>query len=238
MDGILIVDKPQGMTSHAVVDFIRRRFKIKKAGHAGTLDPLATGVLVMLIGKATKVSSVLMNKDKEYEVVMSLGKRTDTGDADGKVIYENPEIAHITREMLEASMTKFTGEISQIPPMMSAIKHKGKKLYELARKGIEIERAPRLINIKELTLIDFKLPDVKLRVKCSKGTYIRVLCDDIGLDLGCGAYVSQIRRVASGDFSINKSITLDKLDVITRAELGLLLINENYYRFAAVGQKK
>ncbi len=231
MDGILIVDKPQGMTSHDVVDFIRRRFRIKKVGHAGTLDPLATGVLVVLIGRATKLSNTLMSNDKEYEVVMSLGKRTDTGDADGKVIYENPDYNRVTREMIEAVLKKFTGQIMQVPPMMSAIKHKGKKLYELARQGIEIERLPRQIHIKELVLLSYTAPDAILKIRCSKGTYVRVLCDDVGLELGCGAYVSNIRRVWSGDFSIKDAINFNKLRELRKDELQRLLKNESYYKF-------
>lgn len=231
MNGILIVDKPQGMTSHDVVDFIRRKFRIKKVGHAGTLDPMATGVLVVLLGKATKMSSVLMNRDKEYEVVMSLGKRTDTGDADGKVISENGDWSRITRDALEGALKKFSGEILQIPPMMSAIKYKGKKLYELARKGINVDRPPRPINIKELVLLWFEPPDIMLKVKCSKGTYVRALCDDIGLALGCGGYVSKIKRLGSGDFSIKDAVPLESLRNMTKDELGLLLKNENYYKF-------
>lgn len=231
MDGILIVDKPQGITSHDVVDFIRRRFRIKKVGHAGTLDPLATGVLVVLIGRATKLSSTMMSKDKEYEVVMSLGKRTDTGDADGKVIYENPDYAGITREMIEAALKNFTGQIMQIPPMMSALKYKGKKLYELARQGIEIERPSRPIHIKELALLGYAPPDATLRILCSKGTYVRVLCDDVGLELGCGAYVSKIRRVCSGEFSIKDAIDFEKMRDLKKDELQQLLKNESYYKF-------
>lgn len=233
MDGILIVDKPRGMTSHDVVDFIRRRFRIKKAGHAGTLDPLATGVLVVLIGRATKLSNMLMSDDKEYEVVMSLGKRTDTGDADGKIIYENSDYNRVTREMIEGLLKKFTGQIMQVPPMMSAIKHKGKKLYELARQGIEIERPPRQIHIKELVLLSYAAPDAILKIRCSKGTYVRVLCDDVGLELGCGAYVSNIRRSRSGDFSIKDAINFNKMRELKKDELQRLLKNESYYKFKA-----
>lgn len=231
MDGILIVDKPQGMTSHDVVDFIRRRFRIKKAGHAGTLDPLATGVLVLLIGKATKLSSILMSADKEYEVVMTLGKRTDTGDADGKVIHENADCLNITNGQIAEVLKKFSGPILQVPPMMSAIKHKGKKLYEFARKGIEIQRSARQITIKELAMLGYTPPEVLLRIKCSKGTYVRALCDDIGLELGCGAYVSKIRRVCSGEFSVKDAVDMEKLRSMRKEELQPLLKNENYYKF-------
>ncbi|MBI4335660.1 MAG: tRNA pseudouridine(55) synthase TruB [Candidatus Omnitrophica bacterium] len=231
MNGVLIVDKPSGITSHDVVDIIRRRFHIKKVGHAGTLDPLATGVLVILVGRATKLSNILMNRDKEYEVVMALGKRTDTGDADGKVIYESGDCKNITLAALNEVLERFRGQIPQIPPMMSAIKHKGKKLYELARKGIEIERQPRQVNIKELRVLSFNPPDATLRIKCTKGTYVRVLCDDIGLALGCGAYVSRIRRVASGEFSVNEAVSVDMLRQVDIHRLGQMLKNENYYKF-------
>ncbi|MCM8782049.1 MAG: tRNA pseudouridine(55) synthase TruB [Candidatus Omnitrophica bacterium] len=235
MDGILIVDKPQGITSHDVVDFIRSKLRIRKVGHAGTLDPLATGVLVILIGKATKLSNTLSNLDKEYEVRMTLGKRTDTGDADGKIIFENGDLTRITIDLVREVLPKFLGELSQIPPMTSAIRYKGKKLYELARKGINVERTPRPIKIKELELLNFNLPEIMVRVKCSKGTYVRVLCDDIGLALGCGAYVSGIKRLRSGYFSINEAFSIDKLKNMTKQEIAQLLKNknENYYKFAA-----
>jgi len=234
MHGILIVNKPQRMTSHDVVDFIRRRFHIKKVGHAGTLDPLATGVLVLLIGRATKLSGKLMGQDKEYGVVMTLGKRTDTGDADGKVISESNEFRTIDTQQIKSVLAQFTGKISQIPPMTSAIKHKGKKLYELARKGIQIERSPREVTIHDLVLEEYNPPDISLRVTCSKGTYVRVLCDDIGLALGCGGFVSKIERLKSGRFHIKEAITIDELRDLTRQDLSTLLKNENYYRFSTV----
>ncbi len=236
MDGILIVDKPSGMTSHDVVDFIRRRFKIKKVGHAGTLDPLATGVLVVLIGKATKLSNTLSARDKEYEVLMVLGKRTDTGDADGKVIFEGKDFSAVTADSINEVLTRFSGRLSQIPPMTSAVRYKGKKLYELARKGIEVERSPRSITITELKLLDFNLPEALLRLKCSKGTYVRVLCDDIGLTLGCGAYVAKIRRLGSGEFLIKDAIGLERIRTLKRQDLTHLLKNENYYKFTAPSQ--
>lgn len=211
MDGILIVDKPQGLTSHDIVEFIRRRFRIKKVGHAGTLDPIATGVLVILLGKATKLFNLLTSQQKEYEVVMTLGKRTDTGDADGRVIFENPDVSHITHKALEDVIKEFRGRIRQVPPMTSAIKLKGKKLYELARKGVVVERASREIFIDKLEIIDFSPPDVSLLICCSKGTYVRTLCDDIGGRLGCGGYVSRIRRIRSGDFKIEDAISFSQL---------------------------
>ncbi|MEI8175971.1 MAG: tRNA pseudouridine(55) synthase TruB, partial [Candidatus Omnitrophota bacterium] len=197
IDGILVVDKPSGVTSHDIVDLIRGRFGFKKVGHAGTLDPLATGVLVILIGRATKLSNELLNREKEYEVSMVLGKRTDTGDADGKTIFEGKDYTGVTAAVMTAAMKKFTGSILQTPPMTSAVRHQGQKLYELARKGIEVERVARPVEIHELSLLSFAPPQVVLRAKCSKGTYVRVLCDDLGLELGCGAYVSGIKRIRS-----------------------------------------
>jgi len=236
MDGILIVDKPKGITSHDVVDFIRRRFRIKKVGHSGTLDPLATGVLVILIGKATKISNKLMSQNKKYEVVMTLGKRTDTCDADGKVIFENGDYSAITEGTIKGVLAKFVGEITQIPPMTSAVRYKGKKLYELARQGIEVEREARPISIFGLSLLGYNPPDITLEISCSKGTYVRVLCDDIGKALGCGAYVSQIKRTSSGDFSLKDAIDLEKLRDTTRQEFVRLLRNENYYKFKIPAQ--
>ncbi len=234
MDGILIVDKPSGMTSHDVVDFIRDRFGLKKVGHAGTLDPLATGVLVILIGRATKLSSTFLSSDKTYEVSAILGKRTDTGDADGEVIFEGGDFSHITLEDIKGAASKFSGHMLQVPPMTSAVRYKGKKLYELARKGIEVERPPRPITIFSLDVLSFSPPQVELGVKCSKGTYVRVLCDEIGLALGCGAYVSKIKRVRSGEFSITGAIDLNRLREMKRQELAQVLKNENYYRFASI----
>lgn len=218
MDGILLVDKPAGMTSHDVVDLIRRRFNIKKAGHAGTLDPAATGLLVVLIGKATKLSSKLTSGDKEYEAVVTLGKKTDSGDAEGKMLSEN-DCRGITDEKIKDAFRSFEGETEQIPPMFSAVRHKGKRLYELARKGKEVPREPRKIRIEKLVINNIALPVVHFIVRCSKGTYIRKLCDDLGDMLGCGAHLSGLRRVGSGEFSLSDSIDMAVLKAISRAEL-------------------
>lgn len=218
MDGILVVDKPGGMTSHDVVDFIRRRFDIKKAGHAGTLDPAATGVLIILIGKATKLSSELTSGDKKYEAVMVLGRKTDTGDAEGKTLGEN-DCRDITEEGIKGAFKNFEGETEQVPPMVSAIRHKGKRLYELARRGKEVPREPRKILIKELRIDKIELPFVHFTVKCSKGTYIRKLCDDIGNRLGCGGHLSSLRRLNSGEFSLKDSLDLSELKAISKSGL-------------------
>lgn len=218
IDGILIVDKPRGMTSHDVVDFIRRHFKIEKAGHAGTLDPAVTGVLVILIGKATKLSLQLTGGEKEYEATLTLGKRTDSGDAEGKVLSE-ADTAEITEKDIRDVFKSFEGEIEQVPPMVSALRHKGKRLYELARKGKEVPREPRKVFIRELRIKRIGIPDVDFSVTCSKGTYIRKLCDDIGGKLGCGGHLSYLRRVRAGDFTIEDSIVMDKLKSFSREEL-------------------
>jgi tRNA pseudouridine55 synthase len=210
MDGILAVDKPQGMTSHDVVDFIRKRFGLKKVGHAGTLDPMATGLLIMLIGKATKESNRLMAHDKEYRAEMTLGQSSDTGDAWGKLSASDNTI-EVTAKEIEEAFKKFTGEIEQMPPMYSAVKHNGKKLYELARKGISVDVKPRKVTISKLKILSMSLPQIEFDVTCSKGTYIRQLCVDIGESLNCGAHLSRLRRTRSGDFSVDQALALDEL---------------------------
>ncbi|MGB2629792.1 MAG: tRNA pseudouridine(55) synthase TruB, partial [Candidatus Omnitrophota bacterium] len=194
--GLLIVDKAKGMTSHDVVDLVRRKFRIKKVGHAGTLDPGATGVLVLLVGKATKLSGDFLNQDKEYVATMRLGEKTDTGDSAGKII-EAREI-RVSEKEIKDVMEGFLGESYQVPPMVSAKKVNGKRLYKIARKGIEIERQPKKIFIKEIETISVELPCVKFRVICSKGTYIRQLAEDAGEKLGCGAHLTELERTRSG----------------------------------------
>lgn len=224
MDGLLVVDKPQGLTSHDVVDFIRRNFGLKKVGHAGTLDPIATGVLVMLIGKFTRHFNSLSNDDKEYEASMVLGSTSDTGDASGKIISvdKNP-IYKI--EVIEEVFKKFLGAIEQTPPMYSAIKFKGKKLYELARKGVSVNIGPRKVSIKALEILKVALPEISFKVSCSKGTYIRQLCADIGKGLGCGGYMSRLRRTRSGKLTIDEAVKLETLEGMTREELERRLYN-------------
>ena len=207
--GILIVDKPKGVTSHDVVAIVRRHFQIKKVGHAGTLDPNATGVLVLLLGKATKLSETFLNQDKEYEAVMKLGEKTDSGDCEGKVLKVRE--VNVDEDELRKVVNSFQGEIEQVPPMFSAKKIGGKRLYKLARKGLEIKREPRKIHIKEIEIGDVNLPMVHLRVVCSKGTYIRQLADDIGEALGCGANLAELRRTRSGEFDLTKSVKFDAL---------------------------
>jgi len=215
--GILVVDKEKGMTSHDVVALVRRRFSIKKAGHAGTLDPNATGVLVLLIGNATKRSDEFLNKEKEYVAVMKLGERTDTGDRDGKVVAKRE--VNVTREDILALMDRFKGVSEQMPPMFSAKRYKGKKLYELARKGKEVEREPRKIVISELEAVEIDLPLVTFRVVCGKGTYVRQLAEDMGEALGCGAHLVELRRTRSGEYDLSKALSVGDISRMTRESL-------------------
>jgi len=218
MDGILVVDKPQGCTSHDVVDFIRKKFGLKKVGHAGTLDPMATGVLVILIGKYTKLSNTFLSADKEYDAALTLGATSDTGDAWGRV--ENSAgFEGVSEEKIKDAFCRFTGEIEQIPPSYSAVKVKGKKLYELARRGINMKAAPRKVIIKELNISDINMPEVSFSVTCSKGTYIRQLAVDIGSALGCGAYLSRLCRTRSGRFVLEGAITMEEVETIGAEEL-------------------
>ena len=223
MDGILVVNKPQGMTSNDVVDLIRRRFDIKKVGHAGTLDPMATGALVILIGKYTKSSSEFMGDDKEYQAELTLGAVSDTLDAWGKVVSSGKEVNFKAHE-IEAAFKKFLGNIEQTPPAYSAVKYKGKKLYELARKGISVKVEPRRIFIKDIEIQKIDLPKVKFKAACSKGTYIRRLASDIGNELGCGAYLSGLERTRSGRFIVSDSVGMDALRTISREDLAKRLI--------------
>ncbi|MDD4909880.1 MAG: tRNA pseudouridine(55) synthase TruB [Candidatus Omnitrophica bacterium] len=210
-DGIIIIDKPAGLSSHDVVLQVRRRLKVKKVGHAGTLDPMATGVLVVFVGSATKLFGSFSSMDKEYAATFRLGKATDTGDLQGKVIKEMP-YAHITEGRVREVFKLFTGDIEQVPPMTSALKHKGSRLYELARKGISVERAPRKLKIYDLELKNFNPPDVEFYLKCSKGTYVRKLAEDIAEALSCCAYISQIRRLSVGGFTLDKAVKLDDVN--------------------------
>jgi tRNA pseudouridine55 synthase len=207
--GILVVDKEKNMTSHDVVALVRRNFKIKKVGHAGTLDPNATGVLVLLLGRATKLSARFLSQEKEYIGIMKLGERTDTGDRDGKVL-ETKE-ARVSEEKVKKTLSEFIGQIEQVPPMVSAKKINGKRLYKAARKGLEVEREPKKIVIRELELTGMELPFVTFRVVCSKGTYVRQLAEDAGKKLGCGAHLVELRRTRSGQFSLEQALPLSKL---------------------------
>ena len=210
MEGILVIDKPDGMTSHDVVAKVRRSLKVKKVGHAGTLDPMATGVLVCLVGKATKLFDQFVAFDKVYRATMILGLVTDSADTQGEVISKK-EFHAVTQQQLEDVLQEFRGELEQVPPMYSAVKHKGKKLYELARQGIVVEREAKPIRIDELRIERFTPPEVDIYVACSKGTYIRQLAHDIGERLGCGACISRIQRVAVGKYTLDEAVTLEEI---------------------------
>jgi len=209
INGIVVINKEKGFTSHDVVNVVRRIFSTRKVGHTGTLDPDATGVLPICIGKATKVADMLTNSDKAYVARVKLGITTDTQDISGNVLSQNyPDVSW---EALKEAVEKFTGEIEQIPPMYSAIKINGQKLCDLARKGIEVERKKRKITIYSSSVSDFDGENFSLTVNCSKGTYIRTLCHDIGAFLGCGAVMTELKRTASSIFSLENSYTLDEL---------------------------
>ncbi|HWP48844.1 MAG TPA: tRNA pseudouridine(55) synthase TruB [Candidatus Limnocylindrales bacterium] len=209
MDGVLPIDKPAGLTSHEVVLQVRRLLKIKKIGHTGTLDPYATGVLVLCIGKATRIVEFLVELTKEYRVTMKLGVTTDTQDLTGRVLCEKPVV--VTEEELREQIQSFVGEIKQIPPMFSAIKIKGQRLYELARQDQEIERPPRKVIIYEIQILEIRFPFVSFQVTCSPGTYIRTLVSDLGERLKCGACVWELRRTRVGSFGLDEAVPFETL---------------------------
>lgn len=209
-EGIVVINKPSGMTSHDVVSCVRRIFKMRRVGHAGTLDPLATGVLVILLGKSTKLFGKFEGFDKAYKATMIFGTRTTTADIQGKVVEQVP-FEHLTRSQVENALKEFIGEVEQVPPMVSAVKRNGKRLYELARKGIEVAREARKIRIDKLQLIDFNLPKAQFYLECSKGTYVRKLAEDIAEKMGCVACIAQIERTIVGPFEINQAVRLEDL---------------------------
>jgi tRNA pseudouridine55 synthase len=223
MNGIIIVNKPPGWTSFDVVAKIRNLTRVKKVGHSGTLDPMATGVLPVFLGKATKSIQYFMAGDKGYEGEMVLGVKTDTGDAEGKVIMTNDE-CRMTNERISEVFSKYTGEIEQMPPMFSAVKVNGTRLYELARKGIEIKRQPRKVSIYELRLTNYDTgagsqPRVAFSTLCSKGTYIRQLAVDIGDELGCGAHLSRLSRFYAHPFHISQALDMDIIVTMAKADI-------------------
>ena len=217
-DGVLLVDKPATWTSHDVVAKVRAHFGFKKVGHCGTLDPMATGLLVLVLGHATRLSEKLTSDDKAYEGTILLGVTTNTEDADGATLETKP-VPPLTEADIEAVLQKFRGDIYQTPPMVSAIKYQGRPLYKLARKGIEVEREPRLVHIYDLRLLATELPRLKFRMACSKGTYVRTLAADIGRALGCGAHLSELRRTAAGKFRLEQAHTLEQILAQPKADL-------------------
>jgi len=211
MNGFVVIDKPAGLTSHDVVNRVRRILGTKRVGHTGTLDPFATGVLPVAVNEGTKAIPFLDEGLKGYDALLRLGVRTDTLDMTGRVLHE-ADGTQVGRDRLEAVVGSFVGEIDQVPPMFSAIKRDGQPLYKLARKGEEVERRPRRVTIRSLEILSVDLPLVALRVVCSRGTYVRSLADDMGAALGCGAALQELRRTASGPFDIASSVTLEGLE--------------------------
>ncbi len=217
VNGIVLLDKPQGITSNRALQIIKRLYKAAKAGHTGSLDPLATGLLPLCLGEATKVSGFLLDADKRYNATLKLGVRTTSADAEGEVV-EQREIGVYTREQIEQVLDSFTGEIEQIPPMHSALKVNGQPLYKLAHQGKEIERKPRQVHIYQIELLRHDGDELDIAVHCSKGTYIRTLAEDIGEQLGCGAHLSALRRTASGPFALENAVSLSQLEQLATGD--------------------
>jgi tRNA pseudouridine55 synthase len=220
IDGALLLDKPVGLSSNRALQEAKKLLGAKKAGHAGTLDPLASGLLLILVGEGTKFAGPMLDADKEYLATVKLGVRTSTADAEGDVLEERP--VHVSAEQITAVLARFRGAIEQLPPMHSALKRDGVPLYELARAGRTVERALRRIEIHELEILQCAPPILELRVRCSKGTYIRVLAEDIGAALGTGAHLAALRRVASGRFQVRDAATLEELRVMPNRRAALL----------------
>ena len=224
IDGVLLVDKSTGMTSHDVVAITRRALDTKKVGHCGTLDPLATGLLLITIGRGTKIQDLLMSEDKEYVGTMRLGEMTDSQDADGQIVETRP-VPDLAAGALEAAFAKFQGDFYQTPPMVSAIKKDGVPLYKLARQGKEVVREPRFVHVYAHEVQAVRLPEVDFRVVCSKGFYVRTYAYDIGLELGCGAHLSALRRTKSGRFSVDQAVTVDELKTLPLPELASRILS-------------
>jgi tRNA pseudouridine55 synthase len=218
LDGALLVDKPSGPTSHDVVDAIRREFQIKKVGHCGTLDPNATGLLIIVLGRGTKLSERLMSDDKVYEGTIKFGEATDSYDADGELTASLP-VPPITLDELNTAGGEFVGDVMQTPPMVSAVKKGGVPLYKLARKGIEVEREPRLIHIYNFRFTAYEEPLAHFRLACTKGTYVRSVAHELGQKLGCGAHLANLRRVTSGKFDVAQATPLDDILRFTLRDL-------------------
>lgn len=224
LDGVLLVDKGQDMTSHDVVAVARRTLNMKKIGHCGTLDPMATGLLILVVGKATKLSDLLMSEDKEYTGTLELGKTTNTQDADGEV-EEEKEVPDLSEEDIEAVFDKFHGDFYQIPPMVSAIKKDGVPLYKLARQGKEVKRDPRFVHVYHHRIDRIELPEIDFTVKCTKGFYVRTYAHDIGQELGCGAFLKSLRRTRSGRFDLERSVTFEELKHGEREDIAKKLLS-------------
>jgi tRNA pseudouridine55 synthase len=217
-DGVLLVDKAAGMTSHDVVALIRRKLEIRKVGHCGTLDPIATGLLLLTLGRGTKIQDLLMSEDKEYAGTLMLGVTTSTQDRQGEVIDQRP-VPPLGTSQIRAAFEKFHGDFYQTPPMVSAIKHGGVPLYKLARQGKVVEREPRLVHVYRHVVDRIALPEIDFSVVCSKGFYVRTYVHDIGEELGCGGHLKSLRRVKSGRFDVDQAITVDKIRNGPREEI-------------------
>ena len=210
IDGVLLIDKPAGITSFGAVDRIKKYFRLKKVGHGGTLDPMATGLLVILINRGTKLAAKILGGDKEYRAEIRWGIRTDTQDITGRIWEEKKDPA-VSRREVEKVLSDFRGEIEQVPPMFSALKHRGRPLYQLARQGKRVDRPPRKVTIKELELVEYRPDRIRIRIVSSKGTYIRTLADDLGESLGCGGCLTALRRTRSGRFGVEEAVSLNDL---------------------------
>jgi tRNA pseudouridine55 synthase len=217
-DGVLLVDKAEGMTSHDVVALVRRRLEIKKVGHCGTLDPIATGLLLLTLGRGTKIQDLLMSEDKEYAGTLALGISTTTQDRQGEVVEERP-VPALSENEVRAAFAKFRGDFYQMPPMVSAIKHGGVPLYKLARQGKVVEREPRLVHVYRYSVDRIALPEIDFSVLCSKGFYVRTYVHDIGETLGCGAHLKSLRRSKSGRFNVDQAITVEQIKSLRRDEI-------------------
>ena len=214
--GVLLLDKPLGLSSNAALQQARRLYRAEKAGHTGTLDPLATGLLPLAFGAATKFSQPGLDADKAYRATLALGTTTSTGDAEGEVLRERP--VALDRAAIEAACARFVGEIEQVPPMHSALKHQGRALYDYAREGVTLERAPRRVTIRRLDIVEWQARTLVLDVVCSKGTYVRSLAEDLGEALGCGAHLAALRRTGSGALRVEQALTLEALAALGEAE--------------------
>jgi len=217
-DGVLLVDKAAGMTSHDVVALVRRRLQIKKVGHCGTLDPIATGLLLLTLGRGTKIQDLLMSEDKEYAGTLALGATTDTQDRAGKILEEKP-VPPLSEENVRAAFEKFRGDFYQMPPMVSAIKQGGVPLYKLARQGKVVEREPRLVHVYGYTIGRIASPEIDFSVSCSKGFYVRTYSHDIGAELGCGAHLKDLRRTRSGRFVVDGAVTVEELQTVDPVDI-------------------
>jgi len=223
LDGAILIDKPRGCTSHDVVDLLRRQFRLEKVGHCGTLDPNATGLLVLVLGRATKLSERLMSSDKVYSGTVKFGESTDSYDADGQLVASLPVPLMSLEEINEQAAT-FVGDLMQTPPMVSAVKQGGVPLYKLARKGVEVERKARLVHVYRFKFSTYQEPEGAFEIRCTKGTYVRSLAHELGEKLGCGAHLSSLRRLKSGTFEVANAMPLEQVRKLSLEELAKLVI--------------